>query len=231
MAFLGGIGKAIGLGSTGQVLSGLGNIGAGLSGVGQIGTGIQLATGGQQQGQAVAVSQATQTAPQETQASSTQAGMVPFGAFGGGSLVGLGQQLGRGFGQVFGKAPPGLVGLGTGVAGGMAVDAVTGMIGGMGQPVRVTRKQQKMVKDLVMIVGIEQAAGILGLSVGEVALVMTKKFRATGKGITAAQLRTAQRVNNRIIHMHDKLKASYGSATRRTTTRRAASTRVTQIKN
>lgn len=229
MAFLGGIGKALGLGSTGQVLTGLGNIGAGLSGIGQVGYGIQQATGGSQQGQAVAVSQATQTVPQETQTSSTQAGMVPFGA--AGSLVGVGQQLGRGFGQLFGKAPPGLVGLGTGVAGGMAVDAVTSMIGGMGGEVRVTRKQQKMVKDLVMIVGIEQAASILGLSVGEVALIMTKKFRATGKGITAAQLRTAQRVNNRIIHMHDKLKSSFGAATRRTTTRRATGTRVTQIKN
>jgi len=229
MAIFGSLGKALGLGSTGQVLSGLGNIGAGLSGIGQVGYGIQQATGGTQQGQSVAVSQATQTQPQETQASSTQAGMVPFGA--AGSLLGVGQQLGRGFGQLFGKAPPGLVGLGTGVAGGMAVDAVTSMIGGMGGEVRVTRKQQKMVKDLVMIVGIESAASILGLSVGEVALIMTKKFRATGKGITAAQLRTAQRVNNRIVHMHDKLKAAYGSSTRRTTTRRAASTRITQVKN
>lgn len=229
MAFLGGIGKALGLGSTGQVLSGLGNIGAGLSGVGAIGTGIQQATGGTNQGQGVAYSQATQTLPQETQASSTQAGMGL--ALGTGSLVGVGQQLGRGFGQLFGKAPPGLVGLGTGVAGGMAVDAVTSMIGGMGGDIRVTRKQQKMVKDLVMIVGIESAASILGLSVGEVALIMTKKFRATGKGITASQLRTAQRVNNRIVHMHDKLKAAYGSSTRRTTTRRAASTRITQVKN
>ena len=229
MAFLGGIGKSLGLGSTGQVLSGLGNIGAGLSGVGAIGTGIQQATGRTEQGQGVAISQATQTFPQETQSSSTQAGMGL--ALGGGGLVGLGQQLGRGFGQLFGKAPPGLVGLGTGVAGGMAVDAVTSMIGGMGGEIRVTRKQQKMVKDLVMIVGIETAASILGLAVGEVALIMTKKFRATGKGITAAQLRTAQRVNNRIVHMHDKLKAAYGSSTRRTTTRRAASTRITQVKN
>lgn len=230
MAFLGGIGKKLGLGSTGQVFSGLGNIGAGLSGIGAIGTGIQQATGQTNQGQGVAISQATQTVPQETQASSTQQAGMGL-ALGGGSLVGVGQQLGRGFGQLFGKAPPGLVGLGTGVAGGLAVDAVTSMIGGMGGEVRVTRKQQKMVKDLVMIVGIETASSILGLSVGEVALIMTKKFRATGKGITAAQLRTAQRVNNRIVHMHDKLKASYGAATRRTTTRRAASTRVTQIKN
>lgn len=229
MAFLGGIGKALGLGSTGQVLSGLGNIGAGLSGIGQVGYGIQQATGGTQQGQSVAVSQATQTVPQETQASSTQqaGALVPFTP----GLVGVGQQLGRGLGQLFGKAPPGLVGLGTGVGGSLAVDAVSSMIGGMGSEVRVTRKQQKMVKDLVMIVGIEQAATILGLSVGEVALIMTKKFRATGKGITAAQLRTAQRVNNRIVHMHDKLKAAYGSSTRRTTARRATSTRVTQIKN
>ena len=228
MAIFGSIGKALGLGNTGQVLTGLGNIGAGLSGIGQVGLGITQAQGGTNQGQGVAYSQATQTQPQETQASSTQAGMVPFA---GPSLVGVGQQLGRGLGQLFGKVPSGAVGLGTGVAGGLAIDAVTSMMGGMGGEIRVTRKQQKMVKDLVMIVGIEQAAGILGLSVGEVALIMTKKFRATGKGITAAQLRTAQRVNNRIVHMHDKLKAAYGSSTRRTTTRRAASTRITQVKN
>lgn len=228
MAIFGSLGKALGLGSTGQVFTGLGNIGAGLSGIGQVGYGISQATGGTQQGQSVAFSQATQTQPQETQTSSTQAGIgFPVGT----GLVGVGQQLGRGIGQLFGKAPPGLVGLGTGVAGGMAVDAVTSMMGSMGGEIRVTRKQQKMVKDLVMIVGIESAAGILGLSVGEVALIMTKKFRATGKGITAAQLRTAQRVNNRIVHMHDKLKAAYGSSTRRTTTRRAASTRITQVKN
>lgn len=230
MAFLGSIGKALGLGSTGQVLSGLGNIGAGLSGVGAIGTGIQMASGqATNQGQGVAISQATQTAPQETQQSSMAYG-APITA-GGSALVGVGQSLGRGITQLFGKAPPGLVGLGTGVGGSLAVDAVTSMIGGMGGEVRVTRKQQKMVKDLVMIVGIEQAATILGLSIGEVALIMTKKFRSTGKGITAAQLRTAQRVNNRIVHMHDKLKAAYGASTRRTTTRRAASTRITQVKN
>lgn len=230
MAIFGGLGKALGLGSTSQVLTGLGNIGAGLSGIGQVGTGIQQASaGGTQQGQSVAYSQATQTQPQETQASSVQAGgMVPFA---GPGLIGVGQQLGRGIGQLFGKAPPGLVGVGTGVAGGLAIDAVTGMLGGMDGQIRVTRKQQKMVKDLVMIVGIEQAAVILGISVGEVALIMTKKFRAVGKGITASQLRTAQRVNNKIVHMHDKLKAAYGASTRRTTARRATSTRITQVKN
>ncbi len=79
--------------------------------------------------------------------------------------------------------------------------------------------------------GSEQTAVTLGISVMEVAQILTYKFRRRSAGITGAQLRTAQRVNNKIIHMHDKLKASYGSATRRTTTRRAASTRVTQIKN
>jgi len=230
MAFLGGLGKKLGLGSTGQVFSGLGNIGMGLAGVGAIGQGITQATGGPStnMGQNVAYSQATQTIPQETQASSTQAAAVGFPVS---PLIGLGRSLGQGFGQLTGKLPQGSIGLGLGLGGGLAVDTVTSMLGGDGTQVRVTRKQQKMVKDLVMIVGMEQAAVILGLSVGEVALIMTKKFRATGKGITAAQLRTAQRVNNRIIHMHDKLKAAYGSASRRTTARRATSTRVPQIKN
>lgn len=231
MAFLGGLGQKLGLGSTAQVLSGLGNIGVGLSGVGAIGTGItQAFGGGTQQGQSVAISQATQTVPQETQQSSATVGVQPYLGAGVATapLVGAGRAIGQGFGQLFGKLPTGTIPTAVGVAGGAAL----GLMDGAGAPtVRFTRKQQAQVKEMVELVGFEAAMSILGVDAATLAFMLTKKFPRRGQGITAAQLRTAQRVNNKVIHMHDKLKAAYGASTRRTTTRRAASTRITQVKN
>lgn len=226
MAIFGGLGKSLGLGSTQQVASGITQIGQSLSGASGLFSGISsIFGGGTQQGQGTAVDQPKQTIPQETAASSqVEAGLLPGGLLSTGiqalrPLVGTGIQTLR--------SPIGQIGLG--VAGGLLADA---SMGNGGQVVRVTRKQQQQVKQMVELLGIEAAANVLGISVADVAMILTKKFRARGKGITAAQLRTATRVNNRIIHMHDKLKAAYGSATRRTTTSRArAGTRVTQIKN
>lgn len=225
MAFLGDVGKFFGLGNTQQVLSS-GAKAAALAAAGQpqlamTQLGGALATN---QGQGVAVSQATQTQPQETQASSTQAG------FGG--LIGPATNYLRTIGPAAGRfmmSPQGQLATGVGLAAGGA--AISFMDPVTGQPKRLTRKMQAQVKQMVEIIGIEQTAVTLGLSVMEVAQILTYKFRRRSGGITGAQLRTAQRVNNKIVHMHDKLKASYGAAARRTTTRRAASTRVTQIKN
>lgn len=230
MAFLGSLGKKLGLGTTGQVLSGLGNIGVGLSGVGAIGSGITQAFGGTQQGQSVAVSQATQTQPQETQSSSANVGVQPYLGAGVGMapLVSAGRAIGQGFGQLVGRLPTGTVPTAIGVAGGAAIGM---MDSGAPAQIRFTRKQQQQVKEMVELVGFEAAMSILGVDAATLAFMLTKKFPRRGQGITAAQLRTATRVNNRIIHMHDKLKSAYGASTRRTTTRRAASTRITQVKN
>lgn len=227
MAFLGDVGKFFGLGNTQQVLTSAGKAAA-LTFAGQPQLGAAQLSGafanGTNQGQNVAYSQATQTQPQETQTSSTQAG---FGALLGpatGALRTYGPSVGR-----FLTSPQGQLATGLGLAAGGA--AISFMDPMTGQPKRLTRKMQAQVKQMVEIIGIEQTAVTLGLSVMEVAQILTYKFRRRSAGITGAQLRTAQRVNNKIIHMHDKLKASYGTAARRTTTRRAASTRVTQIKN
>lgn len=227
MAFLGSIGKAIGLGSTAQVASGLSQLAGGVIGIGQGVQGVSTAFG-QNQGQGVAIDAPSQTIPMETSQSSARESYIGAGMLPGG-LLSTGVQAVRPFlpaARQFISKPAVQVGLGVG--GGLAVDALTGM---GDAKIRVTRKQQAQVKQMVELIGIEQAASILGLSVAEVAMIVTKKFRARGQGITAAQLRTATRVNNRIIHMHDKLKSAYGTAARRTTTRRATGTRVTQIKN
>jgi len=226
MAFLGDLGKAFGLGSTGDVAKaaaltyGTGNpmYAAGAFEGGSLGS---------QQGQSVAVDSPSQTVPQETQSSSANVGIVPPTM--GGSLLGTGIQAIRPFlpaARNILQKPSTQIGIGLGV--GAVADA---LMTPDGARIRITRKQQMQVKQMVELLGIEQAASILGLPVAQVAMIITKKFRSRGQGITAAQLRTATRVNNRIIHMHDKLKSAYGSAARRTTTRRSAGTRVTQIKN
>ena len=225
MAFLGDVGKFFGLGNTQQVLSSAGKAGA-LALAGQPALAAQQLGGAlaTNQGQGVAISQATQTQPQETQASSTQAGFGALLAPAANALRTYGPGVVR-----FMMSPQGQLATGVGlVAGGAAISFIDPVTG---QPKRLTRKMQAQVKQMVEIIGIEQTAVTLGLSVMEVAQILTYKFRRRSAGITGAQLRTAQRVNNKIVHMHDKLKASYGAATRRTTTRRAASTRVTQIKN
>jgi hypothetical protein len=224
MAFLGSIGKAFGLGSTQQALTTFGFSPA-VAAAGQVASEGLSRISGTNTGQNVAVDKASGTG-QET-ASSSEAGM--------GGLVPAVNQLTRllqGAGGATGRflsSPGGQLATGLGLAAGGA--AISFIDPNTGMPKRLTRKMQAQVKQMVEIIGIEQTAVTLGLSVMEVAQILTYKFRRRSAGITGAQLRTAQRVNNKIIHMHDKLKASYGTATRRTTRTRAGGTRVTQIKN
>lgn len=225
MAFLGSIGKAFGLGSTQQALTTFG-VSPQYAAAAQVASEGLSRLGGDKS-QNVAYDTASGGA-QESQDSST------MGANIGGLATGINQltRLLQGGGAATGRflsSPGGQLATGLGLAAGGA--AISFIDPNTGMPKRLTRKMQAQVKQMVEIIGIEQTAVTLGLSVMEVAQILTYKFRRRSAGISGAQLRTAQRVNNKIIHMHDKLKASYGSATRRTTTRRAASTRVTQIKN
>lgn len=111
-------------------------------------------------------------------------------------------------------------------------EAAEAVLDRSGQLKGVTRADQRKAKQMVELVGFDQAANILGISTSVLAMILTKKFRARGRGITAAQLRNAQRVNNRIVHMHKQLESSFKKSTaaaRRRST--AASSRITQIKN
>lgn len=94
----------------------------------------------------------------------------------------------------------------------------------------VTRKQQKVLKQMLMYAPMDQVASFVGLSKDELFALVTKQFPARRRGITAAQLRNAKRVNNQIIRMHDQLASAFKTTTARRTTK-AAGTRVTQIKN
>jgi len=71
--------------------------------------------------------------------------------------------------------------------------------------ITVTRKQQQRLKVMVQTIGLQAVADALGLSEGEVAALLLKNFPRRGKGITAAQLRNAKRVNRTIMGMAKQL--------------------------
>lgn len=227
MALFGSLGSALGLGTTKQVVSGITQVGQSLPIIGTAIEGISNVfggiTGGSQQGQSVAVEAPKQTLPQETQQSSQAAvgGILPLAP----AITGATRTLAPALGRFFGS-PAGQIAVGGGLGAGLS------MLGGDGQPaqIRFTRKQQMQVKEMVELLGFDGAMQVLGVDASTLAFMLTKKFPRRGQGITAAQLRNAQRVNNKIVHMHDKLKSSFGTATRRATARRST-TRVTQIKN
>lgn len=79
----------------------------------------------------------------------------------------------------------------------------------------VSRKQQHQLKQMVMYMGIEGTADYIGLSVQELAALLVKKFPPRRKGISAAQLRTAKRVNRQIMGMAKQLQDSCKTTTRR----------------
>ena len=123
------------------------------------------------------------------------------------------------------------VGAGTllqGDSGGMGIFNVK--INDKGTLTGLSRKEQRQAKQLVELVGFDEAAAMIGVNQQVMAMILLKKFGRGGQGITAAQLRNAQRVNNRIVHMHKQLEQSFKKSTT-TARRRTAGTRVTQIKN
>lgn len=223
MAFLGDIGSFFGLGDTKQVLS------SGAKAAAQAYAGAPpTALSGAFERTNSGVAQTTSPAVGQESARSGEINpampMSPVTA--GFGLAGPALQAFRQFAPSAGRflsRPSTQIGLGLGGA------ALVGSGGDMqGQTIRVTRKQQKQVKDMVMLIGIEATAQMLGISTEDVVFIMVKKFRARSQGITGAQLRNARRVNNKVIHMYNSLKSGYGSTTRRAPARK--STTITQVK-
>ena len=134
-----------------------------------------------------------------------------------GALVPFAQQLGRtlfggGVGSTIGGAVGGAL-IGQGVQQFMGGDAcgcgpkAFVRLDKCGRPI-ITRAMQAKAKSMVMCMGIEGAAAALGVSVPLLAEIAFKRFKPRAKGISGAQLKTAQRVNNKIMHMAKKLEAS-----------------------
>ena len=179
--------------------------------------------GGTEQGQSVAVSQATQTRPQETQASGEffprQAPMqAGFG------LAAPITQLARRF-------APEIIG-GLGIGAGAAVAPM--VMDAFGQPkkLRVTKKLKRLVKEGVELIGIEGVAREMGIDPSVVVYILTKKMRNDGPYVTKAAVRktrsTIRKMKN-LCDMYDDLRPA---AKRRAPARRtmASGTRITQVK-
>jgi hypothetical protein len=179
--------------------------------------------GGTEQGQSVAVSQATQTRPQETQASGEffprQAPMqAGFG------LAAPITQIARRF------APEIIGGLGIGAGAAVApimVDAITG------QPkkLRVTRKLKRLVREAVDNFGIRAAMEMSGLDQDTIMYIYTKKMRNDGPYVTKAAVRKTRQTVRKMKNLCDMYDDLRPAAKRRAPARRmAAGTRITQVK-
>tara|TARA_Y100000401_G_scaffold113185_1_gene113552 strand:- start:827 stop:1618 length:792 start_codon:yes stop_codon:yes gene_type:complete len=127
----------------------------------------------------------------------------------------------------------GLGGIATGVGlGGL----VGGMLGPDGKPLTIpqqvkavtgmpfTRKTQAAYKNLAELTGLQNAAACLGIPEQLFCQAMIHRFPTRRRGISAAQLRTAKRVNGTIARMHKELSSEFKGATRRAPARRSSST-------
>lgn len=245
MAFLGDFGKIfLGGASTGQVVGAVtGNpvIGAAAQRGADLASKVTRSSG-TQQGQSVAVSQATQTRPAETQASGSTGGQ--------GQFLGYSDMGGSGFESVYsGSAPamqaqpaglPAIVSGGVGISRGLYGMLFGGAVGAApmivdqftGQPkkLRVTRKLQRDVKQAVMLLGPEAVADQLGVGIDVVIYIMTKKIRNDGSYVTKAAVRKTRQTVRKMKTMCDLYDDLRPAAKRRPPMRRAAATRITNVK-
>jgi len=245
MAFLGDFGKIfLGGARTGDVVTGLtGSAGLGFGAQKAADFASKLSNNrGTQQGQSVAVSQATQTSPAETQSSGSGVGQ--------GQFLGYSDMGGSGFESVYSGASPQMqtqnVGLPAIVSGGMGISrGLYGMLFGgavgaapmiidqfTGEPkrLRVTRKLQRDVKQAVMLLGPEAVANQLGVGLDVVIYVMQKKIRNDGPYVTKAAVRKTRQTVRKMKTMCDLYDDLRPAAKRRAPMKRATTTRITNVK-
>lgn len=250
MAFLGGLGKALGFGSTQQVVTGL--TGSNFVGAlaGQASKGLSNLQGRQmtQQGQATAVS-IPQAAPRET-ASSGEAGIPASSpiyaptfmpgatpaAFGGAipAVPNMGNiQQAAAPAIIGGGIALGRSGLGAflgGAAAGMLAPSFINPLTGQEQKLRVTRRLRSQVKRATEMFGVEQVANQMGVDVEVIFYILTKRMRNDGSYVTKAAVRKTRQTVRKMKHlcdMYDDLRPP----ARRAPARRATTSKVMQIKN
>lgn len=248
MAFLGDFGKIfLGGASTGQVVSAAtGNpaIGRLAQGGADLVSKVRIPQASTVIGGATAVSEAQQTMPQETGMSGTGREFLGFSDMQGGgfdpvysqpqasvsgmqaqqaglpAVIGGGLATGRGLlGMLFGG--------GAGIAAPMIIDRITG------QPkkLRVTRKLQRDVKQAVMLLGPEVVAQQLGVGVDVVVFIIQKKIRNDGPFVTRAAVRKTRQTVRKMKSLCDLYDDLRPAPKRRAPVRRAAASKVMQIKN
>lgn len=234
MAFLGDLGKIFNI-ETREAANiatayGTGGLGAALGATLQSVVTPIPKPNGTQQGQSVAVSQATQTRPQETQQSGTTAGaargtffptqQAPMQA--GFGLAAPLTSLARKY------APEIITGLGFGAAGA----AAPMILDRFGEPkkMRVTRKMQRVMKEIVDTYGLEIAMEASGLDQNTIMYIYTKKFRNDGPYVTKAAVRKTRQTVRKMKNLCDMYDDLRPAAKRRAPVRRTGMTKITQVK-
>jgi len=202
--------------------------------------------GGTQQGQATAVSRQPGGTGLETAQSGEMGGALygpggQFVGYDGGPRVsdirqanalapfipgaaGLIQRGLQGLGNIL--TSPGGAALGMGAA---VAPVVVDQITGQPKKLRVTRKMQREVKNAVMLFGIDAVAAQMGVDPQIVFYIITKKFRNDGPYVTKAAVRKTRQTVRKLKSMCDMYDDLRPPA-KRATTRRAATTRITQVK-
>ena len=195
-------------------------------------------------GSSTAVSQATQTFPQESASSGTDREFLGFSDMEGGgfdpvysqpqarfsgmqaqrtaapAIIGGGVALGRGLG-----------GLLFGGAAGMAAPVIIDQLTGQPKKLRVTRKLQRDVKNAVMLLGAEAVAQQLGVNVEVVVYILQKKIRNDGAFVTRAAVRKTRQTVRKMKSLCDMYDDLRPAARRRAPARRTTTSKVMQIKN
>lgn len=246
MAFLGDFGKIfLGGASTKQAVT-AGSIALGVDPVRAAGLG-SLAGGASealsavnrsQQGQSVAVSQATQTVPQETQSSGTLPANVMPSYFQQASFGNIPRPPATQMsGLQTANLPAIFMGGGALLSGAAAVidlffvDPITGET----KRKRITRKFKAQVKKSVELVGLEETARLLNTDPDTVVQILLKRFRNDGPYITKAAVRKTKstvrkmEVVNNLTKDIAKLAASSTTRRRATTGTRASTSRKTTV--
>ena len=192
----------------------------------------------QQQGQGVAVSQATQTNPQETQESGTTGGVVYNqnimpASFGNIPMPPSTAQ--SGFTQA--SLPSLFLGGGAILSGAAAVIDLffTDPVSGEVKRKKITRKFKSQVKQSVELIGLEETANNLNTTPDVVVQILLKRFRNDGPYITKAAVRKTRSTVRKMeqVNMLSKeiAKLAGSSTTRRraTTGTRASTSRKTTV--
>lgn len=250
MAILGGLGKALGLGSTASFVQNI--TGSQIAGAvaGQAAKGLSNLTRrpATEQGQATAVSipqaPASETAFSGEASSVRRNGAVPaatiINASYGGNVPAM-----PGMGGVQSAALPAIIGGGTAVARGMG--GIAGMLGlaggaiavapiiidpftGEEKKLRVTRRLKSQVKKAVEMFGVEFVAENMGVDVEVVVYILTKRMRNDGPYVTKAAVRKTRQTVRKMKNLCDMYDDLRPSARRRAPARKTMSTRITNVK-
>lgn len=94
--------------------------------------------------------------------------------------------------------------------------------------ITITRKQQMKLKDALQYTDIPTLAASIGLDPMVLCQLLLKRFKARGRGITAASMRTTKRTIRQIKSLHSEVSSMAG---RKTPVRRTAAVKQVKYSN